>query len=133
MVVTLHGDALRCADDIMNLERVLMPRDKQRFQNVYQIYGLLEGSVSRPCRSAQRISGHSGLQMLAMRTAALAPHDRDCPHARMSHYSATHVSVQMPRYKADQNITAAQAEQLKLHIFQLIRGLHYMHSGAPLP
>eukprot|EP00873_Tetraselmis_striata_P016728 jgi/Tetstr1/436992/TSEL_025764.t1 len=70
----------RDSGDIMDMERVLMPREPHLFQNVYQVYGLLEGGI--------------------------------------------------PLYKADQSLTPAEAQQQKLNFFQLIRGLHYMHSAG---
>eukprot|EP00873_Tetraselmis_striata_P016727 jgi/Tetstr1/436991/TSEL_025763.t1 len=70
----------RDSGDIMDMERVLMPREPHLFQNVYQVYGLLQGGI--------------------------------------------------PLYKADQSLTPAEAQQQKLNFFQLIRGLHYMHSAG---
>eukprot|EP00873_Tetraselmis_striata_P014454 jgi/Tetstr1/434718/TSEL_023772.t1 len=69
----------RHSGDIMNLERVLMPRNKQTFVSVYQVFELMESFT--------------------------------------------------PKFKAHRNLTSTEAEQLKLNLFQLLRGVHYMHTA----
>jgi len=71
--ITRHGD------DVMNMERVIRPRNKKTFESVYQVYEVLEALP--------------------------------------------------PKYRPDQNLTSSEAEQLKLNIFQLFRGMHYMHTA----
>lgn len=36
------------ADDVMNMERVIRPRNKKTFESVYQVYEVLEALVSAP-------------------------------------------------------------------------------------